>query len=224
MVQKGLINFPCTANCLERKTFRCRHISTWSRLTRRWPKVRCRRGKSQTKGEANMAGGYLWIKLQVGGKCICFPGEHALIGAIGFFARDVQLPAGTPVAVKFYRGQDEVSLRGTVSANYADLGISVEFNQGSSVAVWKLVTLLADYHGPVSGTKETGGEAMKVRELAARLAKADPEDIVAIDTNSQCLLLLNQKRGMFQPLDELQEEVGLTERDKEFLHVVRVRF
>jgi len=36
--------------------------------------------------------------------------------------------------------------------------------------------------------------------------------------------LLNQKRGMFQPLDELQEEVGLTERDKEFLHVVRVRF
>ena len=65
---------------------------------------------------------------------------------------------------------------------------------------------------------------MRVRELAARLAKADPEDIVAIDTNSQCLLLLNQKRGMFQPLDELQEEVGLTERDKEFLHVVRVRF
>ena len=171
-----------------------------------------------------MAGSHLWIKLQSGEKCICFTAEHALVGPIGFFVRGVQLPVGTPVAVQFYRGQDEVSLRGTVSAGYADLGISVEFNQGSGVAVWKLLTFLADYYGPVLDTKETGGEAMKVRELAARLAKADPEDIVAIDTNSQCLLLLNQKRGMFQPLDELQEEVGLTERDKEFLHVVRVRF
>ena len=171
-----------------------------------------------------MAGSHLWVKLQSGEKCICFAGEHALVGAIGFFVRGVQLPVGTPVAVQFHRGQDEVSLRGTVSASYAQLGISVEFNQGSGFAVGKLVSLLGDHHGPVLRTKQTEGKAMKVRELAARLAKADPEDIVAIDTNSQCLLLLNQKRGMFQPLDELQEEAGLTERDKEFLHVVRVRF
>ena len=169
-----------------------------------------------------MAGSHLWVKLQAGEKCICVAGEHALVGAIGFFVRGVQLPDGTPVAVQFYRGQDKVSLRGTVSASYAHLGISVEFDQGSGFAVGKLVALLGDHRGPV--TKQTEGKAMKVRELAARLAKADPEDIVAIDTNSQCLLLLNQKRGMFQPLDELQEGVGLTERDKEFLHVVRVRF
>ncbi len=65
---------------------------------------------------------------------------------------------------------------------------------------------------------------MKVRELVARLAKADPEDIVAIDTDSQCLLLLNQRLGMFQPLDEDEEVAALTERDKEFLRILRVRF
>ncbi len=41
---------------------------------------------------------------------------------------------------------------------------------------------------------------MKVRELAARLANADPEDIVAIDTDSECLLLLNRRPGMCQPM------------------------
>jgi hypothetical protein len=43
---------------------------------------------------------------------------------------------------------------------------------------------------------------MKVRELVARLEKADPEDIVVIDSDSQCLFLLNQRAGMFPPLDE----------------------
>jgi hypothetical protein len=35
----------------------------------------------------------------------------------------------------------------------------------------------------------------------ARLEKADPEDIVLIDTDSQCLFLINQRAGMFPPLD-----------------------
>ena len=58
-----------------------------------------------------MAGSHLWVKLQSGEKCICFTAEHALVGPIGFFVRGVQLPVGTPVAVQFYRGQDEVSLQ-----------------------------------------------------------------------------------------------------------------
>lgn len=65
---------------------------------------------------------------------------------------------------------------------------------------------------------------MKVRELVARLAKADPEDIVAIDADSQCLILLNQRPGMFQLLDEHEEGMELNERDIEFLRVLRVRF
>lgn len=65
---------------------------------------------------------------------------------------------------------------------------------------------------------------MKVRELVARLAKADPEDIVAIDADSQCLILLNQRPGMFQLLDEREEGMELNERDIEFLRVLRVRF
>lgn len=64
---------------------------------------------------------------------------------------------------------------------------------------------------------------MKVRELVARLKDADPEDIVLIDPASQCLLLLNQRAGMFQPVDGV-EGMTLTETDKEFLHVLRIRF
>ena len=51
---------------------------------------------------------------------------------------------------------------------------------------------------------------MKVPELVAMLAKANPDDIVAIDADAKCLLLLNQRL--------------LTECDKEFLRVLRVRF
>lgn len=65
---------------------------------------------------------------------------------------------------------------------------------------------------------------MKVRELAARLASANPEDTVVIDIDSQCLLLLNQRSGMFQPFDLYEEGAVLTERDKEFLSSLRVRF
>jgi hypothetical protein len=65
---------------------------------------------------------------------------------------------------------------------------------------------------------------MKVRELVARLEKANPEDIVLIDSDSQCLFLLNQRAGMIPPLDEHRAEATLTERDEEFLRIMRVRF
>ena len=66
---------------------------------------------------------------------------------------------------------------------------------------------------------------MKVRQLMAMLAKANPDDIVAIDADAKCLLLLNQLPGMFQPLDENDAcAATLTECDKEFLRALRVRF
>ena len=66
---------------------------------------------------------------------------------------------------------------------------------------------------------------MKVRELVAMLEKADPDDIVAIDADAKCLLLLNQRPGMFQPLDENDAcAATLTECDKEFLRALRVQF
>ena len=65
---------------------------------------------------------------------------------------------------------------------------------------------------------------MKVSELIARLAKADPEDIVAIDGDSQCLLLLNRRPGMCSLLEEHEERVELTERDEALLRALRVRF
>jgi hypothetical protein len=67
-------------------------------------------------------------------------------------------------------------------------------------------------------------EVMKVRELVARLAIADPEDIVVIETSSHCLFLLNPRSGMFQPLYLLEEAPALTERDKGFLCSLLVRF
>ncbi|MGB0034650.1 MAG: hypothetical protein WBP79_04155 [Candidatus Acidiferrales bacterium] len=65
---------------------------------------------------------------------------------------------------------------------------------------------------------------MKVSELMVRLAIADPEDIVVIETDSHCLFVLNPGSGMFQPLYLLDEAPALTERDKEFLCSLRVRF
>ncbi len=90
-----------------------------------------------------MAEPQLLVKIQVGPTCISVPGEHALIGATGFFAREVQLLAGTPVVVQFCRGRDEVSLPGTVYAHYADLGLSVEFKERSGLAVRRLTLMLA---------------------------------------------------------------------------------
>ena len=72
---------------------------------------------------------------------------------------------------------------------------------------------------------ERNWAAMKVRELVATLAQADPDDIVAIDADAKCLLLLNQRPGMFQPLDENDAcAATLTECDKEFLRALRVQF
>jgi len=69
------------------------------------------------------------------------------------------------------------------------------------------------------------GAAMKVRELVAMLAKADPDDTVAIDADAKCLLQLNQRPGMFPPLDENDAcAATMTECDKEFLRALRVRF
>lgn len=66
---------------------------------------------------------------------------------------------------------------------------------------------------------------MKVGQLMVRLAKADPEDIVVIDTDLQCLLLLNQRPGMFQHVSFDEPCAGpQTQRDKEFLRLLRVRF
>ncbi len=82
----------------------------------------------------------LVVKIQVGPRCICVPGDHVLIGATDLFARDVQLLAGTRVMVQFSRGRAEVSLPGTVCAHYGDLGLSVEFKERSERAVERLGT------------------------------------------------------------------------------------
>jgi len=85
----------------------------------------------------------LFVKIQVGPRCICVPAEHALIGPTGFFLQEVQLLAGTPVVVQFCRGRYKVSLPGTVYAHYADLGLSVEFKERSGLALQRLGTLQA---------------------------------------------------------------------------------
>jgi len=85
----------------------------------------------------------LWVKLYAGAKCIAVPGGHVLVGAAGVFVREIQLPVGTPVSVQFCLGQDEVSLDGIVSTSYGGLGLSVEFNERSRLAVQKLTALLA---------------------------------------------------------------------------------
>ena len=84
--------------------------------------------------------------------------------------------------------------------------------------------LIENYEDLSVRSKETGA-AVKVRELVAMLAKANPDDIVAIDADAKCLLLLNQRLGMFPPLDENDARAAtLTECDKEFLRALRVRF
>jgi cold shock CspA family protein len=101
-------------------------------------------GGTDTKSaEERMPGFQLWVKLQAGRKCITVPGGHVLVGVTGLFAREVRLPVGMPVVVQICRGQDEVSLHGTVSSSFADLGVSVEFEEKSELALEKLAALLA---------------------------------------------------------------------------------
>ena len=62
---------------------------------------------------------------------------------------------------------------------------------------------------------------MKVHELIALLARADPEDIVVIDADSGCLRLYNRRPGMSQPIED--EEVStLTDDDSEFLRALHI--
>lgn len=74
------------------------------------------------------------------------------------------------------------------------------------------------------GESEELRVTMNVRELIARLEIADPDDLVVVDDDSRSLFLLNQKSGMYQPLDALEEGAIFTGRDKEFLCSLRVRF
>lgn len=90
-----------------------------------------------------MAGARLLMRIRTGNRCISVPSEHALIGTTGFFVREVQLAVGTPVLVEFCRGEEAVSLRGTVYAKFADLGLSVGFEERSRLAVQRLTTLMA---------------------------------------------------------------------------------
>ena len=101
------------------------------------------REQSLEGGWTEMAKPPLLVKIQVGPRCIRVPGEHVLIGASGFFVRDVQLLAGTRVMVQFSRERDQVSLPGTVCAHYGNLGLSVEFKERSGLAVERLGTLRA---------------------------------------------------------------------------------
>ena len=63
---------------------------------------------------------------------------------------------------------------------------------------------------------------MKVHELIAQLERADPQDNVVLDSDSQCLRIFNTRPGLFQPLDEL-EVLGLTAQDKELLRAMNVQ-
>ena len=103
----------------------------------------CRQIKPRRRGEAKMARVRLLMKIRTGNRCISIPSEHALIGATGFFVREVQLPVGTPVVVQFCRGEETVSLRGTVYASYPDLGLSVGFEERSRLVLHRLTALLA---------------------------------------------------------------------------------
>jgi hypothetical protein len=85
----------------------------------------------------------LSVKLYAASKCVAVPGGHVLVGATGFFVREIQLPVGTPVLVEFCQGQDKVALSGRVSTSYDGLGLSVEFDERSRLAVRKLSALLA---------------------------------------------------------------------------------
>jgi hypothetical protein len=83
----------------------------------------------------------LWIGLQEGTRFISVPGGHALIGATGFFVREIQLPVGAGVVVRFCRGQNEFSVEGTVATSYAGLGSSIEFKEQSALMLQKLAAL-----------------------------------------------------------------------------------
>ena len=67
----------------------------------------------------------------------------------------------------------------------------------------------------------TLGETMRVGELIALLARVDPEEIVVIDPDSNCLRLYDPRPGMYQPVEE-QEVSTLTNEDNEFLRALHI--
>jgi hypothetical protein len=78
----------------------------------------------------------LLVKIEVGRGASAFRASMSLSVREVFFARNVQLLAGTRVMIRFSRGRDEVSLPGTLCAHYGDLGLSVEFREDSA-SRWK---------------------------------------------------------------------------------------
>ena len=63
---------------------------------------------------------------------------------------------------------------------------------------------------------------MKVRELLALLADADPDDTLLLDKKSGNLLLLRVRSGMHQPLQE-DVSLRLNEDDLEFLRALHIK-
>ncbi len=62
---------------------------------------------------------------------------------------------------------------------------------------------------------------MRVRLLLALLAKVDPQDLVLTDAAGN-LLLLNDRPGMHQPLEEA-ESADFSDDDWRFLRALRIR-
>jgi hypothetical protein len=62
---------------------------------------------------------------------------------------------------------------------------------------------------------------MRVRLLLALLAKVDPRDLVLVDGAGD-LLLLNDRPGMHQPLDD-RELAAFSDDDWRFLRSLRIR-
>ncbi len=62
---------------------------------------------------------------------------------------------------------------------------------------------------------------MRVRLLLALLAKVDPRDLVLADAAGN-LLLLNDRPGMHQPVDEA-DQTPFSDDDWDFLRTLRIR-
>lgn len=66
---------------------------------------------------------------------------------------------------------------------------------------------------------------MKVRELLARLQRADPNFVVIIDAASQSLMIVNAKPGFCSPAEaEEYENSCFTEEDQNFLRDMHIKY
>jgi hypothetical protein len=65
---------------------------------------------------------------------------------------------------------------------------------------------------------------MKVRELLARLQRADPNFVIVIDAASQSIMIVNPKPGFCDPAEvEEYNPPCLTEEDQKFLRDMRIK-